>query len=204
MWLDMVPMSSVEPVNREEAELLLELARESIRDGLAGGRGLKVDASDYAPSLARHGASFVTLKLDGDLRGCIGHLEARQPLVQDVVENAWLAAFRDRRFAPLSNDEFSRLDLSISILSLPEALVFDSEEELLQKIRPGIDGLILSEGARMGTFLPSVWRSLPEPREFLRHLKQKAGLPADYWSETINVERYTTQSIHYNNSHCTC
>jgi len=176
--------------------MLLQLARGSIRNGLEGGQGLRVEPSDYAAELSRQGACFVTLTLDGQLRGCIGHLNARQSLVQDVVENAYLAAFKDPRFAPLTADEFVRLQLSISILKPAEPIKFDSEQDLLSKIRPGIDGLILREGARQGTFLPSVWESLPEPRDFLNRLKQKAGLPADHWSSSIQVSRYTTQSIH--------
>ena len=191
----MAPMSSVEQVDAREAQILLDIASKSIRDGLAGGQGLQVDLGDYPSTLTRPGASFVTLNLDGELRGCIGHLEARQPLVRDVAENAWLAAFRDPRFAPLSSDEFTRLEMSISILSAPEPLEFSSESELLRVIRPGVDGLILQEGRRQGTFLPSVWDSLPNPRDFLRHLKLKAGLSADYWSDDIEVSRYTTQSI---------
>ena len=195
-WSAMAPMSSVEQLGPEDARILLKIARDSIRDGLAGGRGLQPDPERYPSSLACPGASFVTLELDGELRGCIGHLEARQPLLRDVAENAWLAAFRDPRFPPLSTDEFARLDLSVSILSPAESLAFASEAELLDKIRPGIDGLILRDGARQGTFLPSVWRSLPDPADFLRHLKLKAGLPPDYWSDTIEIDRYTTQSIH--------
>ena len=188
-------MSSAEQIDREEARILLDLAHGSIRDGFKGGRGLQPDLSEYSPSLVQPGASFVTLNLEGQLRGCIGHLEARQPLVQDVAENAWLAAFRDPRFPPLTSDEYARLDLSISILSPPEPLEFSSESELLEMIRPGIDGLILRDGDRQGTFLPSVWSSLPDSHDFLRQLKLKAGLPSDYWSDSIEVARYTTQSL---------
>lgn len=188
-------MSSVELIDKNDSRKLLELARESIRQGLESGRPLRVNSSDFSRAVSGLGASFVTLTLNGKLRGCIGHLEARQPLVQDVAENAYLAAFRDPRFPSLSREEFVRIRLSISILNPPEAVEFDSEQELLNKLRAGIDGLILKEGHQQGTFLPSVWESLPDPAEFLHHLKQKAGLPADYWSDSIQISRYTTQSI---------
>ncbi|MCP3866848.1 MAG: AmmeMemoRadiSam system protein A, partial [Gammaproteobacteria bacterium] len=162
---------------------------------LLEGGYLDVDLKTVPDSLLRPGASFVTLSLQGQLRGCIGHLEATQPLVQDVVENASLAAFSDPRFSPLTPGEFKNIEISLSVLSAPEPLLFDSEADLLGKIRPGIDGLILKEGAFRGTFLPSVWESLPEPIEFLRRLKQKAGLGADYWSDSLQVLRYTAQQI---------
>jgi AmmeMemoRadiSam system protein A len=136
-------------------------------------------------------ATFVTLTLSGNLRGCIGMLEACRPLAEDVAENAVAAAFRDPRFPPLSRDEFDNLKISISILSPPEEMRFSSEEGLLSQIRPGTDGLILQEGFQKGTFLPSVWEELPETGLFFEHLKLKAGLPAGYWSGTLRVFRYT-------------
>jgi AmmeMemoRadiSam system protein A len=188
-------MSLAEIIDPHDAEILLNLAVESIKQGLQTGRALNIDLDEIPDSLCQPGASFVTLKLDGQLRGCIGHLEASQELVLDVIDNAALAAFRDPRFAPLTVSEFKMLEISLSILSTPEALVFSSEEGLLRKIRPGIDGLILRQGEHQGTFLPSVWESLPEPEGFLRHLKQKAGLPEDYWSDSLQVLRYTAQQI---------
>jgi len=185
-------MSLPEIVDQQDGQLLLELAGKSIEHGLLTGRALNVDLETVPDSLLKPGASFVTLSLQGQLRGCIGHLEATQPLVQDVAENASLAAFSDPRFSPLTPGEFKNVEISLSILSAPEPLLFDSEENLLTKIRPGTDGLILKEGTFQGTFLPSVWESLPEPIEFLRHLKHKAGLGADYWSDSLQVIRYTT------------
>jgi len=177
-----------------ERELLLGLARDSIRAGLAGGR-LVVELEEFAQPLRETRASFVTLEIAGRLRGCMGTLEPRRALVSEVVEMAYAAAYRDPRFGPLTAAEFARVELHISVLSGAEALEFASEEELLRQLRPGIDGLILSERYARGTFLPSVWESLPEPREFLARLKQKAGLSPDYWSDAIRVERYTTESI---------
>jgi hypothetical protein len=177
-----------------EREVLLDLARESIRAGLVGER-LRVEVEEFAPPLRAQRASFVTLQLAGRLRGCMGSLEARRSLVQEVVEMAHAAAYRDPRFPPLTVAEFARIELHISVLSRAEPIDFASEQELLGQLRPGVDGLILSERYARGTFLPSVWETLPEPREFLARLKQKAGLSPDYWSDAIRVERYTTESI---------
>jgi len=191
----MAPGSSAERAfGPAERATLLALAGESIRAGLDGER-LPVEVEAFAPALARARASFVTLNLAGRLRGCMGTLEARRALVLEVAEMAHAAAFRDPRFPALGRAEFERIELHISVLSLPEPLVFESEEELLGQLRPGIDGLILSERRARGTFLPSVWEQLPEPREFLARLKQKAGLGPDYWSDAIRVERYTAESI---------
>ncbi|MDX1698844.1 MAG: AmmeMemoRadiSam system protein A, partial [Thiohalobacterales bacterium] len=155
---------------------LLDIARESIQEGLQRGQPLTVEVDPDSP-LASPGASFVTLKLDGQLRGCIGSLEAYRPLIRDVAENAYAAAFQDPRFSPLTYPELDRLDLSLSILTPAERMTFTSQEDLLGQLQPGIDGLILQEDSRRGTFLPSVWESLPQANRFLSHLKLKAGLP---------------------------
>jgi uncharacterized protein len=182
----------LEPAQRR---ILLALARESIENGLREGRPIPLDLSDYPPVLAERRAAFVTLHERGALRGCIGHLQAIQPLVLDVAENAFAAAFRDPRFPPLTEPELADLSIEISVLSPSEPLTFGSEEELLQMIEPGRDGLILEAGNARGTFLPTVWESLPQPRDFLRHLKQKAGLRPDYWSDGIRISRYRTESF---------
>jgi AmmeMemoRadiSam system protein A len=109
--------------------------------------------------------------------------------------NAWAAAFTDSRFMPLAASELDDLDVHISILGTPEEIEFDSEQDLVNKIRPGVDGLILEEGFNRGTFLPSVWESVADTREFLNHLKMKAGLPANYWSDTIRIKRYTVEEF---------
>ncbi len=174
---------------------LLELARDSIDHGLAHGTPLEPDLEELPAELGEPRAAFLTLHLDGRLRGCIGSLEARRPLAEDVAGNAFAAAFRDPRFPPVSAAEAPRLELEISVLSPPEAMHFKSEADLLAQLQPGVDGLILSDLGRRGTFLPSVWSQLPEPRDFLVHLKHKAGLPADHWSASLTVERYTTESF---------
>ncbi|HQY70672.1 MAG TPA: AmmeMemoRadiSam system protein A [Pseudomonadales bacterium] len=191
----MAPGSSAEcAFGPAERATLLALAGQAIRAGLDGER-LRVEVEAFAPALAQPRASFVTLNLAGRLRGCMGTLEARRALVLEVAEMAHAAAFGDPRFPALAREEFERIELHISVLSPPELLVFDSEEELLGQLRPGIDGLILSERHARGTFLPSVWEQLPEPREFLARLKQKAGLDCAHWSDAVRVERYTTESI---------
>lgn len=131
----------------------------------------------------------------GELRGCIGSLEAYQSLVLDVNQNAFAAAFRDPRFPAVSSSEFEHLEIHISVLSPPEPMRVASEEDLLQQLRPGIDGLIIASRGRRATFLPSVWSQLAEPQQFLLHLKHKAGLPSDYWSEDMEAWRYTTLSF---------
>jgi uncharacterized protein len=173
---------------------LLALARESIERGLAGARW-KVRAEDFPEALRAVRATFVTLHIDDGLRGCIGTLDAKYTLVEDVVRNAHGAAFEDPRFPALTRREFERLEVHISVLTPPEPVEVASEEELLAQLRPRRDGLIIEEGFYRGTFLPSVWEQLPEPRDFLRQLKRKAGLPDDYWSSRLRVRRYTTESV---------
>lgn len=182
-------------ISGDGRKALLEVAMHSIREGLRTGHGLRLDSKDYPEELQARRACFVTLNNGGDLRGCIGHLEAVQPLVCDVAENAFAAAFRDPRFPPLNDSEVDAVDLHISVLTPATPVDFTTEQDLLRKIRPGIDGLIIEEGGHRGTFLPAVWQSLPDPRDFLRHLKLKAGLPVDHWSKAIRISRYQTEAF---------
>lgn len=179
----------------QDRQTLLEQARRSIRHGLDQGHAAGVSATDFSTALQDMRASFVTLNIADKLRGCIGHLEPMRPLVEDVVENAWSAAFRDPRFSPLGTHEFDDLQIHISVLSVPEAMEFDDEAELLAQLRPGVDGLILAEAGRSATFLPSVWDSLSDRQDFLKHLKQKAGFHHDYWSLDMRASRYVTESF---------
>lgn len=176
-------------------KILLELAEASIRYGLIHGKPISPELEEYEPALCEPGASFVTLRREGELRGCIGSLSPHRPLVADVADNAFAAAFKDTRFYPLQAHELPGLELHISVLSPAEPLHFSDEQSLLEQLRPGKDGLILEEGYFRGTFLPSVWEQLPSKVQFLQHLKLKAGLPADYWSDMLRVSRYTTQSF---------
>lgn len=189
---DMPDYTPLTPPLRKE---LLGLARNSIDHGIAHGCPLDVNVTDYAQELQAERACFVTLNLQGSLRGCIGHLEAVQPLVRDVAENAFAAAFRDPRFPALEQKEANALEIHISILTPAHPMEFSSETELLLQLRPCIDGLILEEGVRRGTFLPSVWKSLPDAKSFLQQLKVKAGLSPGYWSDAIKVYRYETESF---------
>lgn len=177
-----------------ERATLVGLARDSIAAGLRGDT-LAVHIETHAPALRERRASFITLNRHGRLRGCIGTLEARRALVTEVAAMAHAAAFHDPRFAPLASHEFEELELHISVLSPPEPMTIDSEQGLLERLRPGIDGLILREAHRQATFLPAVWEQLPDPAEFLRRLKLKAGMAADHWSARIEISRYTAESI---------
>jgi AmmeMemoRadiSam system protein A len=179
----------------EQRQTLLRVAAGSIRAGLTDGRPLAPSTLACPADLRAERASFVTLTIGGQLRGCIGVLQAIRSLVVDVAVNAFAAAFEDPRFPPLAAAEYPHLEIHISVLSAPEALSFSSEADLLHQLRPMTDGLVLEDDGYRGTFLPSVWASLPEPREFLRHLKHKAGLPGDYWSNSLRVSRYTTESF---------
>jgi len=174
---------------------MLKVANDSIEYGMHHKKPLPVKPSEYSNELQQERGTFVTLHLNGQLRGCIGTLEARLPLIADVAKNAFLSAFQDPRFQPLSPEAFKNIDLEISVLSEALPMRFTSESDLLEQLRPGIDGLILSDNQHRGTFLPTVWEQLPEPRDFLDHLKNKAGLPTGYWSDTIKIERYTSELI---------
>lgn len=183
------------PLDKVEKHTLLKIAHESIVHGLTHNKPLPVNARDYSANLQQHRATFVTLNRHQQLRGCIGTLEAHQPLINDVAEHAFAAAFEDPRFAPVTRNELALLDIHISILTPATAMTFTSESDLLRQLQPGMDGLILQSGSHRGTFLPSVWEQLPKPELFLRHLKMKAGLAEDYWSDEVRVSRYTTVTI---------
>jgi AmmeMemoRadiSam system protein B/AmmeMemoRadiSam system protein A len=178
----------------EERRRLTEVARDSVSHALRHGTPLIPALAGFPERLRAMRATFVTLKSRGELRGCVGTLSARRPLAEDVAHNAYAAAFQDPRFPPLAAAEFEELSFGISVLSPAVPIGFGSEAELLSSLRPGVDGIILRAGSRTGTFLPAVWESLPQPRDFIAQLKRKAGLPADYWSPAITVERYTTES----------
>ena len=182
-------------LSTENQALLRELAYKSIRHGLETGKALEINISEYPAELQAKKATFVTLHRNKELRGCIGILEPVRPLAADIAYNAWAAAFSDSRFMPLNAGELDDLDIHISILATPEEMDFTSEDELLKQIRPGIDGLILEKGFNKGTFLPSVWDSLTDSKEFLNHLKLKAGLTANYWSDDIKMKRYAVEEF---------
>lgn len=177
-----------------DGDLVLEVARASIREGLRLRRRLHVNPAGYPPILRELRATFVTLRIEERLRGCTGALEARRPLVCDVADHAYSSAFEDPRFSPLASDELEGLSIDVSILSDPEPFGAASDEELVAQLRPEVDGLILRLGDRKATFLPSVWESVPDPQEFLRELKRKAGLPLSGWPEGLQALRYRVES----------
>lgn len=163
------------------------------RSAIARELGLPARAQQAAAFLAEPGASFVTLRSRGELRGCIGTLRAQRPLGEDVAHNARAAAFADPRFAPLARDEFDAVRIEVSLLTEPVPLQAAGEDQLTAMLRPYVDGVVLEFGARRSTFLPQVWESLPDGRRFLAQLKRKAGLPADFWSDQIRISRYTVR-----------
>lgn len=187
----MAHMSSIN-LSAEDQQTCLQIARDSIASGLVNNKALSIKAVNYSEALQEQLASFVTLHLQGALRGCIGTLEAYQPLINDISEHAFAAAFRDPRFLPLQENEFDQLKIEISVLGKPEPVSFINEEDLLNQIKPEVDGLILEYGYNRGTFLPSVWEQLPDKNDFLNHLKMKAGLPSDWWDNNAKISRYET------------
>jgi AmmeMemoRadiSam system protein A len=170
---------------------LLVLARGAIARSLGAGT-----ASEAIPAaLEEIGATFVTLRSEGDLRGCIGTVEAWRPLAEDVRANAVAAAFRDPRFPPVRGRELTRISIEVSVLNPSEPLPAGREESVASTLRPGIDGVVLQFARHRATFLPQVWEQLPHPRDFLGALKRKAGLAEDFWSEEMLVSRYTVEKF---------
>jgi AmmeMemoRadiSam system protein A len=189
------PLEEQKTLSEADREILRQVALDSIRHGLDKGRALE-PVLEHAPETIRApGAVFVTLNLRGQLRGCVGSFEARRPLVQDVAENAYAAAFMDFRFPPLSAAEFEEVELHISLLTPLIPLETHGRGDLLGKLRPGIDGLLLEEPPYRSTFLPQVWESLTEPEDFLGELFRKAGLPRDHWSDTLRFHRYSVEEF---------
>lgn len=173
--------------SQDKGQLLTGMARAAIASKLSGNPVTVL----YPDWFKEPGATFVTLTQNGQLRGCIGSLEAHRPLGDDLLENARAAAFRDPRFAPLTAEELPRTRVEVSILSASTPIAFQDEADLLRQLRPGVDGIILEYGRHRSTFLPQVWEQLPDPRRFMAHLKQKAGLAADFWSNDLRIARYT-------------
>ena len=161
------------------------------RNAIARHLGLPTLQDLEHPALRESGACFVTLYRQGELRGCIGSLiPHRCSLADDVRQNALAAAFHDPRFPPLEGTEWSKIRIEVSVLGSPLPIEFSSEADLIAQLVPGHDGLILRCGPHQSTLLPSVWETLKDPREFLRALKRKAGLPADFWDTSVQIERY--------------
>jgi uncharacterized protein len=180
-----------------EKQTLLRLAREAMEFGVRGIKLPPVDASALTPHLLELGASFVTLTMDGNLRGCIGALEAYQPLVDDVREHAIAAALEDPRFRPVDQSELGRINLEVSRLTAPRPLEYSSSSDLLAKLRPHVDGVILKSDFRRATFLPQVWEKIPDPEDFLDHLCNKMGAKSNLWRNTkLQVYIYQVEDFH--------
>lgn len=173
----------------DKGGILLPIARASI----ASRFGLWLEVHERQDFLLEPGASFVTLQLEGRLRGCIGSLQAKRPLLMDVKANAQAAAFQDPRFRPLAAEEFGRTRIEVSLLSALLPIEFADEDGAVAALRPKEDGVVLAWGDKRGTFLPQVWETIPQPRSFLVELKRKAGLSADFWADDLKLYRYTVE-----------
>jgi MEMO1 family protein len=183
-------------ISDADRKVLLDATKQALEYGVKNGRAPSVD---YGPgvskSLTAMRASFVSLKIAGRLRGCIGTVIAHQPLLPDVVANAYKAGFGDPRFGPLTMEELAELDIEISLLSFPRIMRFNDEADLVSQVRPDKDGLILQDQGRRGLFLPSVWEGIPKAEDFIGHLKRKAGFDTDHWSDDLRVFKYTTETF---------
>ena len=177
-------------------KVICSLAKQAILDGLNKTQSIDTKALlEKYPPLAQQRATFVTLTLDGRLRGCIGSLVAHRSLLDDLIHNAQAAAFEDPRFYPLSPEEFKKVVIEISLLSPPEAILYDSIEDLKSKVSVGIDGIILQKEGKKATFLPQVWEQLPTFELFFSHLCQKAGLSENCLESHPNIWRYHVEKI---------
>lgn len=180
-------------LSSEDRDTLLKVAAQGLVYAVKHRYPMRVTLSDYSQVLRAERASFVTLHLEGKLRGCVGSLRPLRPLVADVAFNVYAAANEDSRFEMVEEKEIPDIKIHISVLTVPEKITFRTEAELIGLIRPGVDGLIIADKANVGTFLPIMWEQIPDAEEFLRQLKNKAGLAFDYWSPSIEVFRYTAE-----------
>ncbi len=173
--------------------ILIDVARRELAVTLGQATERDDGAWSDQPWLHEPGAVFVTLHKQGALRGCVGSLFAARPLIEDVRSNAVAAATRDTRFSPVGADELDDLEVEVTELSALVPMSFTSEADALAQLRPGEDGVVLRWGGRRATFLPQVWDSLPEPRDFIAQLKRKAGLAEDFWDDAVELERYNAR-----------
>ena len=186
-----------EQLTEHEKGILLRLAREALECAVRGRALPHLDSSTLTPALQSEEASFVTLTIRGQLRGCIGSLEPYMPLAEDVREHAIAAAVQDYRFPPVRPDELSRIHIEISRLTTPQPLPYIDANDLLSKLRPGLDGVILRDGNRRATFLPQVWEQIPNKEEFLNHLCSKMGASKDLWRKKhLAVQVYQVEEFH--------
>jgi len=190
----MVPEQQISNIDRK---YLLSLARQSIKNHVEGVPAPEIDINSLSPQLREYGASFVTLTKRGYLRGCVGAFEPYQSLAEDVREHAIAAAFQDYRFPPLQANEVNELAIEISYLTRPEILDYDNADDLLRKLQPNIDGVVIRDGRRRATFLPQVWEKIPNPEEFLEELCMKMGASPDLWRrKKLEVLIYQVEEFH--------
>ncbi len=189
-------MGDKDSFDEKEGAFLIDVARKTIENELFNkNQGILPDHDLHEKFLKKRG-TFVTLTRNGNLRGCIGHIVPHEPLIESIKNNAVAAAFRDPRFPPLQRDEWKDVDIEVSVLTDPQPLSYSDAEDLLQKLRPGIDGVIIQKGYHSATFLPQVWKQLPDKETFLNHLCMKAGLPADAWKNgDLAVLTYQVQAF---------
>lgn len=192
------------PDKNQQGKILLQIARAAICSALHVPLSTPIAFDENAPWLSQLGATFVTLTHRGQLRGCVGSLLACEPLIEDVSSNAISAALRDTRFPPLTEEELDAVSVEVSHLSELQPLDFVNEQDAITKLRPGIDGIVFEYGPYRSTFLPQVWESLPQPQQFLRELKAKAGLSEDFWEDNIKLSRYTVNKWRENDSSMEC
>jgi len=185
-----------ENLSLEDQKTLLQIARNSIELAVRKNKKQPIQVKDYSTILQQEGASFVTLTLNGRLRGCIGTLKAYQPLVLDVREHAILAALEDTRFPPVRESELPHIHIEVSRLTEPKPFAYQTTEDLLNGLQPGKDGVVLRQGYHSATFLPQVWDQIPDPADFLSELCQKMGAPADTWQkQKLEVSTYQVQEF---------
>ena len=189
-------MSDSDRLTEEEGKYLISTARKTIEERLFNRKDTTQPDPALSPKFSNRRGTFVTLTMDGCLRGCIGHIIPQETLLEGVKVNAINAAFRDPRFRPLTKEEWGRVEVEVSILTDPKPLAYSDGKDLLAKLRPGIDGVIIKRGFHQATFLPQVWEQLPDPKEFLTHLCLKAGLDAKAWqTEELEVSTYQVQAF---------
>ena len=189
-----MPANHIQPADRET---LLKIARQALSAAVRGEKLMPLDDDLIPPKLKVPGASFVTLTKQGDLRGCIGSLEAKLPLAEDVRRHAVEAALEDFRFPPVQPEELDEISIEISCLTPPVQLEYGDADDLLKKIQPGVDGVIFQDGWHRATFLPQVWEKLPDPAEFFSHLCYKMGVSPNWWRiKKLDVQIYNVEEFH--------
>jgi len=190
-------MMDEDHLTQQEKQALLSIARLALENGVRGESLPPLDLNKFTPRLQADGTSFVTLTINGMLRGCIGSLEPNQSLAEDVREHAIAAALNDYRFPPVRISELPQIEIEVSRLTTSVSLEYDSPEDLLSRLRPGVDGVVIRDGMRRATFLPQVWEKLPDPAEFLDHLCAKMGATPGLWRQKhIDVLIYQVEEFH--------